>query len=91
MTTQSYGGTQAVPQAQPQAQAKNNRLAVASLVLSLLWLFGLGSLLAVVLGHMALSQIKRTGEMGRGFAIAGLVLGYLALAVLALGLVAELS
>jgi len=34
------------------------------------------SLAAVICGHIALSQIKRTGEKGRGFAIAGLVLGY---------------
>lgn len=34
------------------------------------------SLAAVICGHMALSQIKKTGEKGRGFAIAGLVLGY---------------
>lgn len=32
---------------------------------------------AVVCGHIALSQIKRTGEKGRGFAIAALILGYL--------------
>ena len=34
-------------------------------------------LVAVITGHIALSQIKRTGEKGRGLAIAGLVLGYL--------------
>jgi len=34
------------------------------------------SLAAVICGHIALSQIKKTGEKGRGFAIAGLVLGY---------------
>ncbi|HEX8745460.1 MAG TPA: DUF4190 domain-containing protein [Thermoleophilaceae bacterium] len=77
--------------ARPQPVARNNRLAVASLVLSALWLFGLGSLLGVVLGHIALRQIEASGELGRGLAIGGLVLGYLALAVLALGLVAELS
>jgi len=54
-----------------------NGMAVASLVLSLLWLCWLGSIAAVILGHIALSQIKRTGQAGRGIAIAGLVLGYL--------------
>jgi NhaP-type Na+/H+ and K+/H+ antiporter len=78
-------------QAQAQPVARNNRFAVASLVLSALWLFGLGSLLGVVFGHIALNQIKRSNELGRGLAIGGLVLGYLALAVLALGLIAELS
>lgn len=52
-------------------------MAVASLVLSLLWLCWIGSIAAVILGHIALSQIKRTGQAGRGIAIAGLVLGYL--------------
>ncbi|WP_255546591.1 DUF4190 domain-containing protein [Glaciihabitans sp. dw_435] len=39
---------------------------------------------AIVTGHIALSQIKRTGEAGRGLAIAGLVVGYgtIALAIL---------
>ncbi|WP_246097917.1 DUF4190 domain-containing protein [Rhodococcus spelaei] len=36
----------------------------------------LGGVLAIIFGHIALSQIKRTGESGRGLAIAGLVLGY---------------
>jgi peptidyl-prolyl cis-trans isomerase B (cyclophilin B) len=37
------------------------------------------SLVAIITGHIALSQIKKTGEQGRGLAIAGLVLGYLGL------------
>ena len=37
------------------------------------------SLGAVICGHIALSQIKKTGENGRGLAIAGLILGYLGL------------
>jgi peptidyl-prolyl cis-trans isomerase B (cyclophilin B) len=32
--------------------------------------------LGIVFGHVALSQIRRTGEQGRGLAIAGLVIGY---------------
>jgi zinc transporter ZupT len=43
--------------------------------------FGIaGGLLGIIFGHIALSQIKRTGEEGRGLAIAGLVLGYIGLA-----------
>jgi peptidyl-prolyl cis-trans isomerase B (cyclophilin B) len=30
----------------------------------------------IVLSHIGMSQIKRTGESGRGFALAGLVVGY---------------
>jgi hypothetical protein len=36
----------------------------------------------VVLGHLALPQIRRTGERGRDAAIAGLVIGYLMCVVL---------
>ena len=42
---------------------------------------------AVITGHIALSQIKRSGEAGRGMAIAGLVLGYLGIAVTSVGVV----
>jgi peptidyl-prolyl cis-trans isomerase B (cyclophilin B) len=30
----------------------------------------------IIVGHIALSQIKKTGENGRGLALAGTVLGY---------------
>ncbi len=36
--------------------------------------------LAVIFGHVALSQIKKTNEDGKGLAIAGLVIGYIGLA-----------
>ncbi|WBP93604.1 DUF4190 domain-containing protein [Mycolicibacterium neoaurum] len=36
----------------------------------------------VVLGHLALPQIRRTGERGRGGALAGLAIGYLMCVVL---------
>ena len=36
----------------------------------------------IITGHMALRQIKMTREQGRGLAIAGLVLGYLAILVI---------
>jgi hypothetical protein len=42
-------------------------------------LLGLPCLAAVVLGHVALSQTKTDQVKGRGLAIAGLVLGYVAL------------
>ena len=63
--------------------AKANGLAVASLV------FGFAQLMvgpaatvpAIVLGHMARNQIKQTGEQGAGLALAGLVLGWGAVAI----------
>jgi hypothetical protein len=56
--------------------------AIASLVLSVLWLCGFGSLIAVILGHLARGDIKRSqGRVGgKGLATAGLVIGYLGLA-----------
>ena len=39
------------------------------------------SLAAIITGHIALSQIKKTGEQGRGLAIAGLIIGYIGLVV----------
>jgi Domain of unknown function (DUF4190)/Domain of unknown function (DUF1707) len=53
-----------------------NGLAIASLVAGLLWMWWFGSVLAIVFGHLALNQIARSGQSGRGLAIAGLVLGY---------------
>lgn len=55
--------------------AKWNVLSIVSLVTSILWL----SLVGIITGHIALSQIKRTGEQGRVLAIIGLVVGYLGL------------
>ena len=58
-------------QPQPGQPAKYNVLAIVSLVTAFFV-----SLAAIITGHIALNQIKRTGEQGRGLAIAGLVLGY---------------
>ena len=58
--------------------AKTNGLAIASLACGLAQ-FAVGPLAtvpAIVLGHMARSQIRRTGEQGAGLALAGLVLGW---------------
>ena len=41
----------------------------------------------VILGHLALPQIRRTGERGRAAAIAGLVIGYLMCVVLIAALI----
>jgi hypothetical protein len=50
----------------------------------IVWVYWIGSILAVIFGHVALGQIKRTGQSGQGMAVAGLVLGYIGIAVLAL-------
>ncbi len=65
------GDGTSVHYAQPPSEPRTNTLALLSFIFCLL-----GGLLGIVFGHIALSQIKRTGESGRGLAIAGLVLGY---------------
>jgi hypothetical protein len=44
----------------------------------------LGGLVAVITGHVARSQIKRTGEAGEGLALAGLIAGYVSIGLFAL-------
>jgi uncharacterized membrane protein len=57
---------------------RTNPLAIVSFVLSLVaifvWFFA--SVAAVICGHIALNQIKRTGEGGRSLALAGVIIGY---------------
>ena len=63
--------------------AKANGLAVASLVFGFAqFMVGpVATVPAIVFGHMARNQIKQTGEQGAGLALAGLVLGWGAVAL----------
>ena len=62
---------------QPGPPRQTNGLAIASLVLSILWLWGVGSLLAVIFGARARRQIRVSGghQGGDGLAIAGITIG----------------
>jgi outer membrane lipoprotein SlyB len=40
-----------------------------------------GAIIAIITGHVARGQIRRTGEHGDGLAIAGLVLGYIGILI----------
>ena len=54
-----------------------NGLAVASLVCGVgTFVIGLSFIPAIICGHIARGQIRRTGEQGGGLALAGLILGY---------------
>ncbi|MEO3790048.1 DUF4190 domain-containing protein [Nonomuraea sp. B10E15] len=78
----SYGGhpQQGYGYQQPRS---TNGMAVASLVLGIIGLVfcGLTSIPGVILGHVALSRIKRTGEEGSGMAIGGLVTSYITVVI----------
>jgi uncharacterized membrane protein len=71
-----------------------NGLAIASLACGLAQLVvgPLGTIPAIVLGHLARGQIRRSGERGAGMALAGVMLGWaaviLAIIVLVVVLVA---
>jgi hypothetical protein len=57
-----------------------NGLSVAGLILSILWLGGLGSVLAVIFGHVSRSQIRKRPQRGHGLSTAALIIGYLGIA-----------
>jgi hypothetical protein len=65
-------------------QPTTNGLAIASLVLGIVWLYWIGSILALIFGYVAKGQIDRSGgtQSGRGLAIAGIVLGWVELGIL---------
>jgi len=63
------------------AYRTSNVLASWSLVLALLWGFGIFSLVAVIFGHTALGQIRERRQDGKPIAVVGLMLGYLGLTV----------
>lgn len=70
------------PQQYTPGMSPTNPFAIASLIVSLV---GFG-LIGVILGHVALGQIKRSNgyEQGRGLAIAGLIIGYAQIAIVLL-------
>ena len=65
--------------------AETNGLAIASLFLSIVWLFGAGSIIGIVLGYVSVGQIRDSGgrQGGRAIALAGVVVGIVGLASLA--------
>lgn len=74
------------------AAAPTNGFAIASLVCGIAGCFLLlPSVLAVVFGHVARSQIRGRGEHGKGLATAGLITGYIGVAFLALIFVAAVG
>ncbi len=60
--------------------------AIAALVLGILWLYWIGSILALLLGYAARDEIRRskTPIGGGGLATAGIVLGWVGVATFAI-------
>jgi hypothetical protein len=68
----------APPSAPPTTQ-RTSKMAIWSLVLSIITLGGLGSLAGIALGLAARRRIEQTGERGHGLAIAGIIVGVVTL------------
>ena len=78
----AYSAPQApasTPYSAPPPAAGTNVLAIIALVASFFV-----PIAGIICGHIALAQIKRTGEQGRGLALAGLIIGYVFTALILL-------
>ena len=75
MSTPEYSSTsqqQSVAYPASARSAGTNPLAIVALVAAFII-----PLAAIICGHVALGQIKRTGQGGHGLALTGTVLGYI--------------
>jgi hypothetical protein len=88
-------GQQYYPAYQPYPPVRpTNGLAIAALVCGIAaFVTGITFIPAIICGHLARREIRRTGEQGNGMAIAGLVCGYVGgilsiVVVLVIGLLA---
>jgi hypothetical protein len=72
---------------------RTNGMAIASLVLGILWLYWVGSILALVFGYSAKKQIDASSgkETGRGLAVAGIVLGWVGIGFLVIGIIVAIA
>jgi small-conductance mechanosensitive channel len=74
-------------------QQSTNGLAIASLVLGILWLYWIGSILALIFGYVAKGQIASANgrQTGGGVATAGIVLGWIGVGILGLVIVIAIA
>jgi hypothetical protein len=70
---------------------RNNGMAIASMALGIVWIYWIGSVLALVFGFIAKKQIRESGEGGSGMATAGIVLGGIGMVTFTLVLIAGFS
>jgi len=68
------------------AAPPQNTMALTSMILSLAGILVLVTApIGAILGHIALKQIKQTGESGEGMAKAGIIIGWIVTGLIALG------
>ncbi len=68
-----------------------NGLAIASMVLGIVWVWWIGSILALIFGLVARKQIKATRQSGQGMATAGIALGSVGIAFLIIIIIAGIA
>jgi hypothetical protein len=89
---QTYGQHPGQPYGYPQPALGTNGLAIAALVCSLAGIVTcISAPVGIVLGAVALSQIKKTGQAGRGMALAGLWIGIVLTALFVIGVAAAVA
>lgn len=82
MSDQAQGSPfpqQAIPTSQGVARPPLNGMALGAFI-SVFFV----SIVGLVLGYIALGQIKRTGESGRGLALAAVILGWISIGLFVL-------
>jgi Domain of unknown function (DUF1707)/Domain of unknown function (DUF4190) len=88
LPTGPFGGPVRYPGAVQPLRAAVNSTAVAALTcgIAVFLTMGLTAIPAIVLGHSARRQVRATGERGDGIALAGMVLGWAGVALLAVAI-----
>ena len=78
------------PPGQPVAAfSQVNGLAIASVLVAVLWFAGIGAVLALVFGYRARSQIKNSAgrQTGSALAAAGIILGWIGITIVVAGVI----
>lgn len=72
----------------PYPTTTTNGMAIASMVLGIVWIYWIGSIVGLILGYLALREIRKDPQRmeGKGMAIAGIVLGWIGVVVLVLAI-----
>jgi hypothetical protein len=83
-----YGPYPPGPSYQYPQPKTTNGMAIASMILGILWIYWIGSILALIFGYVARNQIReRPYDSGDGMALAGIVLGWIGVGFLVLFIV----
>jgi hypothetical protein len=71
------------------AFSETNGLAIASVLLAVLWFAGIGAVLALVFGYRARREINNSAgrQTGSGLATAGIILGWIGITILVAGVI----